>query len=71
MNVRFALGELEFEWDSDKADQNVRKHGVYFETACEAFFDPFLQAVVDEEVEGEPREAVIGLTEDWQLLVVV
>ena len=41
-----------------------------FETACQVFFDRFVHsedACVDEEV----RDAAIGLTEDWLLLLVV
>jgi hypothetical protein len=30
-----------FEWDDAKAEGNYRKHGVDFETATEAFADPF------------------------------
>jgi len=30
-----------FEWDDAKAAGNYRKHGVDFETATEAFADPF------------------------------
>jgi len=29
-----------FEWDSEKADSNEAKHGVSFEEASTAFFDP-------------------------------
>jgi uncharacterized DUF497 family protein len=29
-----------FEWDSKKADNNEAKHGVSFEEANRAFFDP-------------------------------
>ena len=31
---------MKFEWDSKKADENLRKHGVTFEEAASAFFDP-------------------------------
>ncbi len=30
----------EFEWDEDKAEANLRKHGVSFEEAAESFADP-------------------------------
>jgi uncharacterized protein len=30
----------DFEWDADKADQNVAKHGVTFEEAVAAMLDP-------------------------------
>ena len=31
---------MEFEWDKEKAEANVRKHGVSFIEASEAFKDP-------------------------------
>ena len=71
MPVRSSLQGIRFEWDAKKAAANRRKHGVDFEQACEAFFDPFLRAV-DAGFEGaESREAILGLTRDWQLLYVV
>jgi len=30
-----------FEWDSEKAAINLRKHNVTFQEACEVFFNPF------------------------------
>jgi uncharacterized DUF497 family protein len=62
-------GQL-FEWNAEKAAVNLRKHRIYFEKACEVFFDPFIR-VVDATELGEVREAAIGLTEDWSLLFVV
>lgn len=53
---------LSFEWDSDKADANLAKHGITFEAACEAFFDPFLHVVDAEDVDNELRESLIGAT---------
>ena len=71
MDVSYTLHEIKFEWDERKSKTNIRKHKVSFETACEAFFDPFLRVVNAGIVEGEPREAVIGMTENWRLLGVV
>ena len=50
-----------FEWDSNKAASNLRKHGVAFEEACTVFGDP-LAAIFDDEEHSmdEPREIVIG-----------
>jgi len=70
MNVKYALHNVPFEWDSQKAAANLRKHNVTFELACEAFFDPFLRYLEDD-IEGEIRESIIGLTTNWQLLYVV
>jgi hypothetical protein len=43
MDVRYTPHELKSEWDSRKASANLSKHRISFETACEVFFDPFLQ----------------------------
>jgi uncharacterized DUF497 family protein len=71
MNVKFTLRSIAFEWDSQKAAANLRKHNVTFELACEAFFDPFVCYLNDEFFDSELRETVIGLTASWQLLYVV
>jgi uncharacterized protein len=62
---------LRFVWDRGKAESNLRKHGVSFQTACEVFFDPFVRLLRSGMLGGEEREAVIGITEDWRLLVAV
>jgi uncharacterized DUF497 family protein len=49
----------------------LQKHGISFETACEAFLDPFVQSIDVEEVDEELREAIIGMTISWKLLYVV
>jgi len=59
-----------FVWDSEKASSNAGKHGVDFEVACEIFFDRFIH-IKDASVEAENRDAAIGMTEDWMLLLVV
>ena len=71
MNVRYTLHNVLFEWDSQKAAVNLRKHDVTFELACEAFFDPFV-CYLDEEIVGtELRERIVGLTTTWTLLYIV
>ena len=71
MDVHYTLYGIYFQWHSDKALSNLHKRGILFETACEVFFDPFLQPLDDEIVDGEVRERVIGMTVNWQLLYVV
>ena len=51
---------MDFEWDTNKAAINLAKHGVSFETAARAFFDPFLVEVKEEDYGGEMRYSVIG-----------
>jgi uncharacterized DUF497 family protein len=62
---------IPFEWDPEKAASNLAKHGVSFETAREAFFDPFVVAKGSEVVDHELRESLIGMTRRWQMLCVV
>lgn len=38
---------MRFEWDGEKAKQNLKKHGVSFEEAVTVFYDP-LSATFDE-----------------------
>jgi len=71
MKVKYTLQNVVFEWDSQKAATNLRKHKVRFELACEAFFDPFV-CYLDEEIVGsELRERLVGLTTTWLLLYIV
>ena len=39
---------MEFEWDLEKAASNLRKHGVSFDEAVEAFTDPRALEILDE-----------------------
>ena len=71
MDKRRIWRGIVFEWHMEKAHINRQKHGVDFETACEAFFDPFLVVLDDERVDDEQRGALLGMTEQWQLLYVV
>ena len=68
MNVKYSIHNMVLEWDSHKAATNLRKHGITFEVACEAFFDPFVCSHDEEKIESELREAIIGLSRNWRLL---
>ena len=70
MDEQFELYGICFVWSQTKAQENLRKHGVAFEQAAEAFFDPFLR-VVDASSDDEARDAIIGMDERWNLLFVV
>lgn len=59
-----------FVWDPRKEADNVAKHGIHFETACEIFFDQW-SAFVDASVPEESRLALIGVTTNRKLLYVV
>ena len=71
MNVKYTLHNILFEWDSQKAAVNLRKHNVSFELACESFFDPFVCYLDDVIVGSELRERIVGLTTSWILLYIV
>lgn len=61
---------LEFEWDPEKAEKNLRKHGVAFEDATEVFFDPCRQEGPPYGRQGEERIDVIGAARGRLLFVV-
>lgn len=71
MDFEYLLNGIQFEWDTEKASANLKKHTVSFESACEIFFDPFLKVVEIETVDDEKRETVIGLNLEWKALYVV
>lgn len=62
---------LAFEWDSSKAADNRRKHGVTFLEAETVFGDPLAAIFVDEDHStAEPREIIIGHSVRSRLLLV-
>jgi uncharacterized protein len=60
-----------FEWDPEKARQNLKKHGVSFDEAVTVFYDP-LSATFDDpdHSEGEQRIITVGFSSQTRLLVV-
>ena len=62
---------MEIEWDSDKADSNLKKHGVSFEEAATALLDPMALAQEDAASEGESRWVLIGMSAQLRLLTVI
>ena len=71
MDVKYWFHRILFTWDADKNQQNRSKHGVSFDDACEAFFDPFLRTFEATVETDEVREAFIGMTESWRLLCII
>ena len=70
MDTRFESHGITFMWDNTKAAANLRIHGILFEQATEAFFDPFLK-LIDASRHEEARDAIIGMDTRWNLLFVV
>ena len=62
---------MEIEWDPEKADSNLKKHGVSFEEAATALLDPMALAQEDPASEGEPRWVLIGMSAQMRILTVV
>jgi uncharacterized DUF497 family protein len=62
---------VEFEWDSDKAITNEKKHGINFSEATTVFGDPLELTITDpEHSSGEFRFLSIGKSNAGNLLVV-
>lgn len=64
---------LTFEWDQEKAESNLHKHGVSFEEASTVFRDTLSRTIHDPLHSSfrEQRFVTIGLSGRNQLLVVV
>jgi uncharacterized protein len=70
MNFVYQMQGAEFEWDSNKAQSNLQKHGVTFEEAAEVFFDPFFVSG-DASTNNEQRDFIIGYSLAQRLLLAV
>lgn len=62
---------IRFEWDEDKARENLRKHGVSFEEAQTVFLDDHALMIRDDEHSTEEdRFVLLGLSATLRKLVV-
>lgn len=62
----------EFEWDPEKAESNLRKHGVSFVEAATVFFDTLSVTIPDPlHSTDEDRFVITGLSGRQRHLVVV
>ncbi len=60
-----------FEWDSEKAESNSRKHGVTFDEASTVFADPLSLLMLDpDHSDEEERFLVLGMSSMARILVV-
>ncbi len=63
--------DVTFEWNSRKASENRRKHGVTFEEAKSVFLDENARLIPDPKYsEGEDRFILLGLSIQLRLLLV-
>ena len=61
---------MHYEWDPDKADTNLHKHGVRFADAVAVFSDE-LALTVPDDFPDEERFLILGTDAFGRLLVVV
>ena len=62
---------MDFEWDENKNQANIRDHGIDFNDAKNVFLDPFrIERIDDRKDYGEVRFQTIGIV-DGRLLFVV
>jgi uncharacterized DUF497 family protein len=65
------MTSLRFEWDSQKAATNQKKHGVSFEEARSVFFDESARLIDDPaHSEDEARFILLGFSSALRILVV-
>jgi hypothetical protein len=63
---------LRFEWDPQKAETNLKKHGVNFLEASTVFADPLAGIRDDSDhSETEERNIIIGMSKKFRILIVV
>lgn len=62
---------MQWQWDPNKANANIQKHGVSFEEAVTVFGDPLAVTVDDPDHSiGEARFVTIGFSNLQRLVVV-
>jgi uncharacterized DUF497 family protein len=62
---------MQFEWNNEKAESNLAKHGVLFEEAKTVFDDPLYVDFYDpDHSEDEERYLIVGQSNRGRLLIV-
>lgn len=67
----FEYEKLIFDWDPDKNEANIKKHGISFEKAAEVFGDT--NAIINPDTGHsfeEERFYIIGYLKEWEYLTV-
>ncbi len=69
--VRFSLGGMLFEYDEEKNQKNIAKHGISFRSAARVFFDyDRIEFYDDEHSLDEDRYNTIGDTSAGNLIII-
>jgi uncharacterized protein len=62
---------VQFEWDPEKAQRNLTKHGISFDEAASVFGDPLALTIDDPDHSREERRFLTtGVTKSQRLVVV-
>jgi uncharacterized DUF497 family protein len=62
---------MEFEWDPEKAEQNLKKHGISFDEASTTFEDPLANVYLDpDHSESECRYVMVGMSSSGKTIVI-
>jgi uncharacterized DUF497 family protein len=63
--------DLEFIWDEDKNQKNIKDHNISFDEAKTVFFDPNARVIYDpDHSKEEDRFIILGLSKLLNLLIV-
>lgn len=63
---------FQFEWDKQKVERNLQKHGISFDEAVTVFSDQMALTFLDtDHSEAEERSRTYGISTKGRLLVVV
>ncbi len=62
---------MNFEWDRDKSEANLKQHGISFDEAKHIFDGPTLSRADDRQDYGENRDISLGALSPDAVLVVV
>jgi uncharacterized protein len=62
---------IKFEWDTIKANSNIKKHGISFEEAQSVFYDEFaVQFFDNNHQDAENRFLMLGFSDKARILIV-
>jgi uncharacterized DUF497 family protein len=62
---------MKIEYNEQKAQGNLKKHGISFDEAEEALYDPFALVIEDDESVNEERFLLLGKSKKERVLMVV
>lgn len=65
------MDELDFEWDEQKRESNIKKHGIDFADVTDLFYDEETIVIQDPQHYDEERFIALGMNSRNQIAVVV